>query len=203
MLLAQFTAALFSTGQIRVPNPEDQITADDWLAARAIMRERSERVALGYPGPAPAIDWAVGEWALAQFFRTAQAIVYRAIDEDTVRAGLALPCPPAALEPRHYSVDLIFVFLPELVKLARLAAPGDPLIEILQQWSIDWPLSSVGMKLSHPPEHMALQTAPYLWQYYLERIHTRQDKQRQEYPEVREGLILLAGARAQHFLALN
>lgn len=203
MLLAQFTAALFSTGQIRVPNPEYQITEDDRQATRAILRERFERVALDYPGQAPVIDWPACEWALAQFYRTAQAIVYRGIDEETVRAGLAMPCPPAELESRHYSVDLVFIFLPELVKLARLAAPGDPLLEILQQWSIDWPLSSVGMKLSQPPEHAELQTAPRLWQYYLERIHTRQDAQRSEYPEVREALALFAGTHAKQLLKTN
>lgn len=203
MPLAQFISALLSSGQIRVPCPETPFTADDWMETRNILCERSERVALGYPGPAPAVDWPVCEWALLQFYRASQALVYRDIDAETLRDNLRNPCPPAPLESKHYSVDLIFIFLPELAKLARATSPTDPLLEILQEWSSAWPLSSVGMKIQQQVDHTAFQTAPSLWQYYLERIQSRQDNLRRDYADVREGLSLLLGTHAKHFLKSN
>ena len=199
MLLAQFISELFTSGQIRVPNPESVITVQDRQAALELVLERSERVALDYPGPAPAVDWTVCEWALAQFYRASQALVYRGIDSETLLAGLAVPCPDAAFESKHYSVDLIFIFLPELAKLARVTSPADPLVAILERWSSAWPLSSVGMKLSSPVEHSEFRTAPRLWQYYLERIQQRGDAARTALPDIRDGLTSLWGTQAKHF----
>ena len=199
MYLTPFVSELFSSGQLRVPNPACQIAVTDLQTALELVQARAARVALDYPGSAPAVNAAVCEWALVQFFRASQALVYRDIGEETLRAGLALPCPAAPFESRHYSADLIFVFLPELAKLARVTSPNDPLVEILQRWSSAWPLSSVGMKLTSPVDHTEFRTAPRLWQYYLERIHQRGDTARAALDDVREGLTSLWGSHAKHF----
>jgi len=203
MLIASFVSELFSSGQIRVPNPESEITVSDRQAALEIVRERSLRVALDYPGPAPAVNWPACEWALVQFYRACKALVYRGIDEETLHAGLQQPCPEAPLDSKHYSVDLIFIFLPELAKLARASSPTDPLVMILERWGSEWPLSSVGMKLTQPVEHIELRSDPRLWQYYLERITQRGDRSRESSTEVREGLASLRGTQANTSLELD
>lgn len=203
MYLTTFVSELFSSGQLCVPNPKTEISVFDRRAALELLRERAARVACDYPGTAPEVSWPVCEWALVQFFRACQGLVYRGIDEETLRTGLAQPCPDAPIESRHYSVDLIFVFLPELGKLARVTSPADPLVAILERWGSDWPHSSVGMKLTSPVEHSELRSAPRLWQYYLERIHQRGDAAREALADVREGLTSLRGTPTKQLSKSN
>jgi hypothetical protein len=78
----------------------------------------------------------------------------------------------------HYSVDLVFQFLPDLSKLTGHAAPDDPLLTSLGSWANLWPLSSVGMKGVVPQSLRGIVEHPGLLQYYVDRILARSDVSR-------------------------
>jgi hypothetical protein len=86
---------------------------------------------------------------------------------------------------RHYSVDLVFQFLPDLTKLAGHVMAGDPLVEHLRNWANQWPLSSVGMNDVSPESLCGVAEHVGLLQYYVDRVIARRDVARLADPLVR------------------
>jgi hypothetical protein len=74
-----------------------------------------------------------------------QCLVFRNRGPEEVQAALAMPGPEPRSPAVVYSVDLALRFLPDVVRLARAAAPDDPLVLRLLLLGRDWPLSSVGV----------------------------------------------------------
>ena len=56
---------------------------------------------------------------------------------------LSQDCPGPVAADVHYSVDLVFRFLPDLLKFARSSSDQDPLLEYIVRWLHEWPLSCV------------------------------------------------------------
>jgi MoxR-vWA-beta-propeller ternary system protein len=77
-------------------------------------------------------------------------------------------------------VDLAFRFLPDLFRIARAASESDPLLKVLQRWTVEWPLSTVGI----PIDRAADLTTQFvmgdetLRKLYADRIIARQDRSR-------------------------
>jgi hypothetical protein len=74
----------------------------------------------------------------------------------------------------HYSVDLAFRFLPDLVNVVR-SATDDPLLLALLDWARQWPLSSVGIKEISDVKIDPLLTSASLMQMYADRAIERGD----------------------------
>ena len=117
------------------------------------------------------------------------------------------PSEPEAL----YSVDLALSFLPDLHQHARQHATADPLMAVLNQLAVQWPLSSVGI----PELEISWdQIVPWwddlsLRQLYVDRVIARDDASRLGPPEVASQVRACLGAhleslvRNEVFLALN
>jgi hypothetical protein len=78
----------------------------------------------------------------------------------------------------HYSVDLTFRYLPDLVRIAKSIASEDPLIELLMKRCRQWPLSSVGVKGTGEVPLGSIAESPGLMQIYVDRILARDDTER-------------------------
>jgi hypothetical protein len=78
----------------------------------------------------------------------------------------------------HYSVDLTFRYLPDLVRIARTAASDDPLVGALRTWCRRWPLSSVGVAQLGEIELGPIAKSAGLMQMYVDRIIAREDLDR-------------------------
>jgi hypothetical protein len=122
------------------------------------------------------------------FYRACFLAVQRDFDESTLRVLLSTPCPDGPPNSRHYCVDLVFQFLPDLYRLARGVAKEDPFLTILEGWAVDWPLSSVGMKLSTAVQVDSLLTDDGLARWYVQRIIAHRDTSRLSHPTVIEGV---------------
>jgi hypothetical protein len=85
---------------------------------------------------------------------------------------LGTPCPESDLLPGTlYSADLFLSYLPGILEQARRLAPGDPLVEQLENFGKQWPLSCVGMRLKALPISIAaILEHPGLKQLYVDRI---------------------------------
>jgi hypothetical protein len=120
-------------------------------------------------------------------------VVNRDANETDVRAALADPRPgPTATA--HYSVDLVFRFLPDLIALARRVSQDDPLVEALRNLIAPWPLASVGMSDIPVADIEPIIGHPCLRQLYVDRILARGDVARLDDPRVQEAVREALGA---------
>lgn len=198
MSLPQFLHLLLYGGRVAVDPVLDQ------AGRRVVVCEREQNDALavldafeqeyrqGLPFQPPSVDRdALLRGALA-VRSAASLLTYRDANAEQVQLILAGDGPDDQSASSVYSVDLTLRFLPDLVRLARAASPGDPLVGMLLAWASRWPLSSVGIKdlvVSGPCDWL---DDPCLRQLYADRILAEQDLTRLTEPRacdaVRESL---------------
>ena len=178
MRVAPFLTQLFELGHVQLdaePPTEDD---DDRRDADGILAERARVIAAEFPEPVPDFDPAAAAWAAGQFCAACHFVLFRDAQVDVVRERLSRPIPAGEPAAQHYSVDLVWRFLPDLDRLTSTLAAEDPLREILRQWGAERPLSSVGMKgieLGKAPDLLAHDG---LRRVYVDRIIACRDASR-------------------------
>jgi hypothetical protein len=192
--LANFLDALYEDGRVQVGRPGDIAQADRLEAARKLVAIEA-LVRNDAPGEPPNYDAAAALWAAEMLHRACQLAVYREFGAANVEAAFSTPCPVAAPASAHYSVDLTFRYLPDLHRLTRHAAPGDPLVAQIAVWAAAWPLSSVGIaevKVLDEPLIVVLSHTS-LRQQYVDRIFARRAADRLDHPATREAATAALG----------
>ena len=195
MSLPAFIESLLAEGQAAVPEPAE-ISADDRARAAKLLGQFEREWQLNLPGPPPSFVPAAATWAAVRFYEACQYSVFR--DE-----GPQFTFEPAgprefnANADAHYSVDLLYRFLPDLVRLVRAAASADPLLDELLNWGRQWPLSSVGvadLQLSGDAAPLApILASPTLTRMYADRIVERRDTSRLNYDAARQAVSAALG----------
>ena len=139
--LSQFLERLFEEGRVTVSAPEP-VQADELQAAEATLAALEAVYRLDLPGEPRRWRCAAARWAAVSLFHACQFVAFRNAGEEMIAAALRRgpPFPRPQAASLHYSVDLTFRFLPDLMRLARTDAENDPLLGYLRQWAIDWPL---------------------------------------------------------------
>jgi hypothetical protein len=188
MRLSQFFRALVEHGRLRVAPPADVSGEPDRNQDQAdvetAIREWDAANRSDFPGEPPPLRIDAAQWALMLFHQACQCAIYRDLGAAEIDAALALPCPAeatlgqAGAAAQHYSVDLVFRFLPDLFRLTKAASEGDPLCNHLRRWAVEWPLSSVGMAGVNPVDVSAVSEHAGLLQVYVDRIIARRDTSR-------------------------
>lgn len=202
-MLRAFLSELFDHGRVRVAPPDAAESsaagnsADADQAVQNVLADRDAAVRTDFPGEAPPPDFAVALWAARQFHRACQFALYRDLPAEAMAAAFAEPCPAAPHASRHYSVDLVFRFLPDLYRLARSASSEDPLCEQLRRWADAWPLSSVGMRDANPADVGPILEHRGLLKLYVDRIIAREDAGRLTVAPVRAAVRAALGAFAE------
>ncbi len=193
MGLDSFVSELLEHGHVRVAADDDPDGDErERVAERLTAFDRGYRLDLPYAPPPLAKPAAL--WAATMLHRACQLLVFRDLPVEAVESGLAEPCPMPANPATPYSVDLTFRFLPDLVKIARLASREDPLVERLLEWCRDWPLSSVGIEGVGPVNVDGFAGDRCLLGMYVDRIIARRDKSRLDDERVREAVGAAIGA---------
>jgi len=184
-MITNFLHDLFDHGRVRVGQPDhpdddgsSRVTSQLLLSYESIRR-------LSFPGDPPEFSVELSAWSARLFYRACEAATFRDPDASQLDDFLGEQPPTGNDAVRHYSVDLVFQFLPDLVKLCGHAAPGDRLVEILRQWANLWPLSSVGIPGVEPKSLDGIVNHPGLLAYYADRVIARQDMTRLVDPTVR------------------
>lgn len=207
MSVAVFLSELFEHGRVKVPRPVMAIPPDDLKRAESVLRQQESVSRLEFPGSPPEPAMPAALWAATSYYRACQLAVYRDLDAGAVEELLSATCPTAANTPvprsmspvplaaaRHWSVDLVFRFLPDLVKHASAASQQDPLVEKLRGWAGEWPLSSVGIANVAPQHEEEIATHPGLLQLYVDRIMAKKDWTRLRHAAVRDAIRRSVGA---------
>jgi MoxR-vWA-beta-propeller ternary system domain bpX4 len=186
MRLAQFLSELFEHGHVRLDAEPPTDVADDRHATDFILAERAHAVSAVFPEPVPAFDPAAAAWAAEQFCQACRFVLFREASIDVVRNKLSRAMPPGEPAEHHFSVDLVWQFLPDLDRLTTTLAPQDPLREILRRWGAERPFSSVGMKGIEPNRVGELLAHDGLCRAYVDRIIACHDASRLSDPRVRD-----------------
>ena len=148
ILLTSILDEWWNTGRLRPPHPVvqgdlDPQTIMGWVSNT----EKIYRKQLPEGVPTVALD--VAAWALEQFFRASQLLVFRELGDEFIQLGLRdlplvsdlHPAEPIFDSSVHYSVDLSFRFLPDLRRLVSAASGNGALLEQIDRWIDWWPLS--------------------------------------------------------------
>lgn len=180
-----FYAALITDGVLMLRS-EAPASAEELDAATAYLVDHERTYRLSLAGSPPSPTESAVRWAAGAFYRASQFLVYRDLNEDALRRDLSAACPERANAAVCYSVDLVFRFLPELIRLARAASENDPLTQQLMTWAREWPLSSVGVKDVPDVRVDAFIDDPSLRTLYMDRIIATGDVSRLEDGRVRE-----------------
>ena len=183
----RFLENLLEDGRVVVPQfrvlPESEIRKGSEILIRFEHEYRAE-----LPGSLPPFDLASGCWAAIRLFRASQFAVYRDVPAHVVDHELALPVELPVAPATHYSVDVLFRFLPDLVKFAASASEGAPLVQHLMGWARQWPLSSVGVSDVGEIRLDGFAGSDGLLQLYADRIIATGDTSRLSDPRACEAV---------------
>ena len=199
MSFPAFLNGLFESGRVQVAPPHCPLSTAELDAADAIIHEQQAALRLNFPGKPPAWCAAAARWAGVSCYRACQLAVYRDLDAGAVDELLGQACPTAEPASRHWSVDAVFRFLPDLVRHASAASLGDPLVARLRHWAAQWPLSSVGMPDVTPQHEDEIASHAGLVQLYVDRILAKKDWSRLRHPVVRAAASRSLGGHGRLF----
>jgi len=177
MRYVDFLSCLFEDGRITVPEVSP-LTDEVVRTGDALIAEYERVYRTEMPSEAPRLVRPAARWAGTRFFRACQAAVYRDVSEETLKEELGEPFGEPAVPDVHYSVDLVFRYLPDFSKFASSAAEHDPLLEYLHQWAKAWPLSSVGMSGIGEVAIDGFAASASLMQLYVDRVIATCDESR-------------------------
>jgi hypothetical protein len=175
--LVKFANQLHETGQVRLSSEPQEIVgmteAIDALAPHLRMLHEAERHQS--PPGLPPLSIGPATWAMLTLYEAARCLVFRELDEPSVRRRLGVPCPQKMSPSTAYSVDLAFRQLPQLLDLARGLSEEDCLVTCLRSLARGWPLSSVGAVKIGPVDTGGFFGNLALRRIYVDRIIETQD----------------------------
>ena len=152
-------------------------TQEDEEQATQRLREYYEHQLSDLTGRVPAFEPEAAVWAAIYLYRAVQLTVLRELGEDAVNELLTPFNGPVSPES-ILSVDLSFRHLPNLLGVAKGLAPQDPLVKQIQSAAIQWPFSSVGMKVEGELNTNVIMQNACLRRVYIDRIIEARDKNR-------------------------
>lgn len=193
MSLTGFLQDLLNDGCATLEQPEP-VTTEDRAAAAEILQAFECCWRMEFPGDPPPLSLPAAVWAAEMLFRACQCLMFRAIDADGVRELLGVPYSGEQSASEHYSVDLTFQLLPDVVRRAENVSRDDPLLAILREWAGQWPLSSVGLQHVQPQTLQPVVSHPGLRRLYVDRILQRNDYSRLNEPQVVSEIRTVLGA---------
>ena len=192
MEYCQFLETLLGEGRAAVP-ALGPIPAQEKAASIDILVRYERLWRLECPSHVPDFNVEAASWAAEQFCLACQFAIFRSVDETSMRSALNGSPPNSADSSAHYSVDLVFRFLPDLIKFVHSAASQDPLEQILRKWADHWPLSSVGVSGISVRELKAIYENRGLMMIYIDRIISVGDQARLDDDIVRENVLAAVG----------
>ena len=192
MSLTAFLNELLTGGRVRVAVAGD-IADSDGLEAEQILADFERQYRLDLPGEPPPLSAPAAVWAATMLCEACRFVAFRDLGQEAM--GVLVQRPNLSADPPslHYSVDLTFRFLPDVIKQAQTASGQDPLVEHLLQLARQWPLSSVGVAGVADVNVDAVVGHPCLLRMYADRIIATRDWTRLIAPRVREAVQCAVG----------
>jgi len=183
--LIQFIQDIIQQGKVTVDGNVTPFSDEDKQAATQRLREYYELQKQELSATVPAFDAPAAIWAAGFLYRAVQLVMLRDLGDDVVNK-LLTPYDGAVTPEAVLSVDLSFRYLPNLVGLAKGLAPEDVLVKRLHEAAVQWPFSSVGMKVEGDLNIDVILNNACVCRSYIDRIITARDIKRCNNPQVKE-----------------
>jgi len=183
--LKQFIQDLIQQGKVTIDGNVAQFSDEDLQAAILQLLEHYELQKQELTATVPAFDAAAAIWAAGFLYRAVQLVILRHLGEEEVNK-LLTPYEGVTTPEAILSVDLSFRYLPNLMSLAKGLAPEDVLVKRLGETAIQWPFSSVGMKVEGELSIETIMSNACIRRSYIDRIITARDIKRCNNPQVNE-----------------
>ena len=183
----RFLENLLEDGRVTVSEIAP-ISAEELEVGDEILRRFEGEYRLELPGTVPELQVAASRWAAVNVFRTCQFAVFRDEPVEAIDKELSHSIDNPITPEVHYSVDVVFRYLPDLMQFASSATDNDPLIGHLQRWACEWPLSSVGMSEIGEVRVDDIADHPALLQLYGDRVVATGDVSRLADARVRDAV---------------
>jgi hypothetical protein len=183
--LIQFIQDIIQQGKVTVDGHVTPFADDDLQAATQRLREHYELQKQELTANVPAFDATAAIWAASFLYRTVQLVMLRDLGDEVVNK-LLTPYDGVITPEAVLSVDLSFRYLPNLVGLAKGLAPEDVLVKRLNEAAVQWPFSSVGMKVEGDFNIEVILNNACVCRSYIDRIVTARDIKRCNNPQVKE-----------------
>lgn len=185
MQLIQFIQDIIQQGKVTVDVHVTPFTDEDKQAATQRLREYYELQKQELMATVPAFDAPAAIWAASFLYRSIQLVMLRDLGDEVVNK-LLTPYDGVITPEAVVSVDLSFRYLPNLVALAKGLAPEDVLVKRLHEAAVQWPFSSVGMKVEGEFNIEVILNNACVCRSYVDRIITARDVKRSNNPQVKE-----------------
>jgi hypothetical protein len=198
MRLAKFILNLFEYGDVKVEDKIIPFPEQDIQEAIRGLEYHYQKDILSIPYQAPDFHKEAAIWGATYLYRAVQMMVLRELGEEEVEKHLT-PCPFEKTPEVIYSVDLTFRYLSDLLNVAKGLAPDDILVKKLKSSGLEFPLSSVGLKLDGEMNENEILSHHTLKYTYADRIILKKDKTRLENPKVKAIVKELLGDHSETF----
>lgn len=149
MALVLLIDLVWHDGRVCLPVASTLTTSLEEDAAIASLLKLEQEYRKHLPATPPLPDPLALHWSLRAFWHC-----LRNLGDREAQPEKPTEVAPEATAAVHYSVDLLFRFLPDLYRLARareasarVSVATSPLLIQIQQLAADWPLSGVGIPL--------------------------------------------------------
>lgn len=193
MGFATFLESMFEDGRVTVDEPTE-ILASDREAARTVLAEAEQIIRSDAPAGLPAFDLEVALWAAEKLYRAAQFFVSRDVNSEFIEAALSAPRPAGEDAACHYSIDVCFRYIYDVLRLSESLSASDPLNEQLHKLVRDWPLSAVGVTRGDGTRLRQVLDDESLRVLYADRIIERSDREAMSEPQTAEAIKAIIGA---------
>lgn len=190
---------LFETGEVALARSAARSNVDE---ERMFLSGAELVWRANIAGKPPKFDTVIAHTASRVLLALCQAVIYRETEIHDLTKLLSetnLPTGPAHSDDpsAHYSVDLLFRFLPQVIQRAKRISESDALIPLMLDVLRPWPLSSIGVRELCPPVSCpSLQPIlcnKSLWRMYVDRIISKQDIERLQHSEARAAVASAIG----------
>lgn len=154
--------------------------ADREATAESLRRHETD-AANDAPYTTPLHNVEASVWSAQAFAWAAGILIDRGESEVKIPNWLD-ETRPLGLDPsEHWSVDLVFRLMPDLVRRSEKIAKGDPFNDELSQLLAPWPLACVGTSIENPRASICVvMENDCLRTMYVDRILLRADSRRVE-----------------------
>ena len=146
MELVNFIRAIQSTGDIIVDNGRIDFSEED----ENVQKELAllYRLSLEHcPNNVPSFSLNGAFWGAKTLYQLTQFLLIRDANEQEVEQGLTL-WNGEITDDVIFSVDLLLRYLPQIHYLAKDLSPDDILVKKIEQFSHQFPMSSIGIELN-------------------------------------------------------
>lgn len=177
MQLADFITQLCREGRATVDWELRPHSDQELDGAKAVLKQYYEATSLEMPYQAPDFHPHAALWGATYLFMAIRFVLVRQYDEALINQHL-IDYPGTKTPEVIYSADLCLRFLPDLLKLAKGIAPDDILVTKIKETALEWPFSSVGIKLGAAPALEVVEAHASLRLAYRDRVIAAADKSR-------------------------